>query len=431
MKDAHGNKLTYLASTKDDLAEQNQPLLLNVEVLENAITEATAQAPGGKHFEYLLQCFKRVSRGIRGLSPGQDDSKLDILKETRRLCMSYCVFAVTMPDMFGGAETSSNPLVDHLLAEPESDVGICTDFLTEACSRFEEDESIKEVIVQSAEELSRQLAKLDMNGTYHAYVLGIRNLLRFPQIVEAVTSSPMWAPKDLEAQDLETKTLLGPFFRISPMQPAVANNYFSAPRTRDKGFIASAQNAVRLTLRSHQDELFEIVNGIVRSGKGPRDQMLDWFALTVNKNHKKRAMRVDYKIVSSDGFMVNVTNVLDRLCEPFMDASFSKIDKIDVNYLRRNPRVDISDETKINADQQTSDEFYSHQADGATGFISECFFLTVAAHHYGTEAAQDRMMTLRKSIKRMEQEVNAMEGERHKYISVSEINRSTSRPTNI
>lgn len=52
--------------------------------------------------------------------------------------------------------------------------------------------------------------------------------------------------------------------------------------------------------------------------------MLDWFALCVNVNHKRRAMQVDQKQVSSDGFLVNVTVCLDQLCEPFMDATFSK-----------------------------------------------------------------------------------------------------------
>ena len=129
-------------------------------------------------------------------------------------------------------------------------------------------------------------------------------------------------------------------------------------------------------------------------------------------------MRVDFKTVSSDGFMVNVTSVLDQLCEPFMDARFGKIDRIDVDYLRRTPRVDISDETKINADQKTADEFYSQKADGTSNFISEIFFLTVAAHHYGTEAAQTRMSTMRRSIQRSEKDLEQFEAERHKYVNV-------------
>ncbi|SMR61144.1 unnamed protein product [Zymoseptoria tritici ST99CH_1E4] len=416
VKDIHGNNLIFLPSTRDDLTEQNRPELLNVDVLEGAITEAAGQAPGGNIFEYLLTCFKRVSRTIRS-ARAEDTAKLEILKETRRLCMSYCVFAVTMPEMFGENVAVTNALVDHLLADPESDLGICTDFLTQASALLEEDESIKEAIVNAAEELSRRLAHLDMLGDYTMYVRAMRNILRFPKIVDAVTQSPMWAPPDVEAQNIETSTILGPFFRLSPMQQNVANSYFSAPRTRDRGFIANGQNAIRMTLRTLQDELFTMADTVVRASPATRERILNWFALCVNKNHKKRAMRVDYRTVSGDGFLVNVTNALDRLSEPFMDASFSKIEKIDVDYLRRDPRVDISDETKINADQKASDEFYSHKADGKSNFISEVFFLTVAAHHYGTEAAQTRMTTMRKSVKRAEKDQEQFEAERHKYIN--------------
>ena len=115
--------------------------------------------------------------------------------------------------------------------------------------------------------------------------------------------------------------------------------------------------------------------------------------------------------------MLNVTNVLDRLCDPFMDAQFGKIDRIDANYLRRQPRVDISEETKINADQKAAEVFYGQKVEGTNNFISEVFFLTVAAHHYGTEAAQERLQTMRKSVKRLEQDLASMEGDREKFAS--------------
>lgn len=418
-RDAHGHQLVFLASTKEDLIADGSPLLVNTEKLDGVITEVATAAPGGKSFEYLLACFKRVARAIRGTKfSGPEDPKQDILKETRRLCMSYCVFAVTMPEMFEH-EATSNPLVDHLLADPDADSGICTDFLTEASSRFEEDESIKEAVVGAAEELSRQLAGKNMLEDYQNYLRGMRNLMRFPLIVDAITQSSMWMPEGIEAHAIETKTLLGPFFRLSPMQSDVAQSYFSSPKTRDRGFIANAQNASRITLRTHQAELFQMADAIVKSGPAQRGRILDWFAFCVNKNHKKRAMRVDPRIVSTDGFMVNITSVLDQLCEPFMDAKFGKIDRIDVNYLRRNPRVDISDETKINADQKAADEFYANHVEGTNNFISEVFFLTVAAHHYGTEAAQTSMDSMRKQVKYMEKDLVQFEAERHKYVNVS------------
>ena len=97
---------------------------------------------------------------------------------------------------------------------------------------MEEDDSIKEAIVGAAEELSRQLSQKTMLDDYTYFLRGLRNLMRFPKIVEAVTQSALWLPDSVEAQDIEKATLLGPFFRLSPIQAEVAENYFSAPRTR-------------------------------------------------------------------------------------------------------------------------------------------------------------------------------------------------------
>jgi ubiquitin conjugation factor E4 B len=98
-----------------------------------------------------------------------------------------------------------------------------------------------------------------------------------------------------------------------------------------------------------------------------------------------------------------------------MDVSFGKVDKIDPEYLRRSPRVSIEDETKINADQKASDEFYAQPASGANNFISEVFFLTVAAHHYGTEAANTKLEQIRRQLKNLEKQLKEFEGERQKF----------------
>jgi ubiquitin conjugation factor E4 B len=166
-----------------------------------------------------------------------------------------------------------------------------------------------------------------------------------------------------------------------------------------------------MSLRTHQTELLDIINHIIRTGKEPRERTLDWFARSVNLNHKRRAMQVDKTKVSSDGYMINLTVCLDQLCEPFMDSTFSKVDRIDVAYLRRNPRVDIKEETKLNADQQTSDNFYAEPAEEQSNFISEIFFLTLAAHHYGTEAAGSMLTELERTLRHMEKSIDKLEAE--------------------
>ncbi|KAH6639448.1 ubiquitin elongating factor core-domain-containing protein [Boeremia exigua] len=415
-QDVHGHKIYHASSLKQDLQDEGRPLRFTTDVLDSVVLEAASSHTQGNALEYLLGCWKRVARQSKSIT-NKSDPKYEIVRELRRICFNYAIFAATMPDMFGEEPPLENALTDRLLLGPEDDRGICFDFLQEACNRAEDDDTAKEALVGAVEDLSRRLARSSMNSDYKPHMLALRSLIRFPPLVTALVQSETFLPVDIEAQNIETQTLLGPFFRLSPMQGDVAVNYFSgAAGGGDKALIANAQRALRMTLQTHQDELFDISNTFIKN-KDSRESMLNWFALTVNKNHKRRALQVDAKTVSSDGFMVNVTVVLDRLCEPFMDASFSKIDRIDIDYLRRSPRVDITDETKINADEKTSEEFYGHKADGTSNFISEVFFLTVAAHHYGTEAANSKLTSLQKDVKWLKKELEKFETERHKYAS--------------
>ncbi|THY45819.1 hypothetical protein D6C99_06314 [Aureobasidium pullulans] len=417
VRDGSSQPLYYIESVRGDLIEQNEPLQLKTSLLDQALPEAAGLLNNITPLDYLLACWKRISKACRNMrSTDTENPRFKVLMEARRLCMSYCIFAITMPEMFGFETPPENALAKHLLAEPQSDSGIDHDFLNEAVSRFEEDESIKDALIGAVEQLSRQLAVMSMNDIeYKYYLTALRNLIRYPKIVEAITQSPAFLPAGVAAQDIEMITILGPFFRLSPLQNGVAQSFFTTPRSKDRAYIVNAQRSLRMTLNTHQEELFDLANMIVKSGKEPRERLLDWFAHCMNTNHKRRAMRVDEKTTSSDGFMINITNCLDRLCDPFMDATFSKIDRIDVNYLRRHPRVDISDETKMNADQKTSDAFYEQKVEGTNNFISEIFFLTVAAHHYGPEAASTRMEQLQKQVKHMEKELERFEADRHKY----------------
>ncbi|KAH8625818.1 Ubiquitin conjugation factor [Alternaria alternata] len=414
-QDAHGHKLYFASGAKSDLEDEGRPVRLSTDLLDSVILEAASSQTQGSALEYLMSCWKRVSKVLKNLT-NKTGPRFDVVKEARRLCFSYCIFAATMPDMFGEEAPAENALADRLLLGPDDERGICYEFLTEASQRIGEDDMIREALVGAMEDVSRRLSTVSMNGDYKPHMLILRVFVRFPPLVAALAQSETFLPASIEAQHIETHSFLGPFFRLSPMQAEVAMNYFAGSSAVDKGLIANAQRAVRMTLQTHQEELLDITNTFIKN-KESREKMLDWLALTVNKNHMRRAMQVDKKKVSSDGFMVNVTVILDRLCEPFMDATFAKIDRIDIDYLRRSPRVDIQDETKINADQKTSDEFYGTKASGTNNFISEVFFLTVAAHHYGLEAANTKLSTLQKDVKWLEKELVKLEPERSKYMT--------------
>jgi ubiquitin conjugation factor E4 B len=168
-RDAHGHRVYYLPSVRSDLEDEGVPVQLNISILDQAILEAASNLQEEEPLDYLLGCWKRVSRIFRGMR--SNDPRFGILKEARRLCFSYCIFAVTIPDMFGQEPSPVNSLAERLLVDSEHDRGICHDFLSEAVSRFDEDESVKEALVGAMEQLSRELSKLSMNDDYKPYIL--------------------------------------------------------------------------------------------------------------------------------------------------------------------------------------------------------------------------------------------------------------------
>lgn len=152
----------------------------------------------------------------------------------------------------------------------------------------------------------------------------MRNLVRYQPLATAITNSPIFNT-DVGADSFELVTILGPFFRLSPLHRDITLKYFSSPKTRDPGFILNSQRSLRMTQQIISSDLLDIINQLVRASKSAREHVLDWFAASVNINHKRRALKCDPKLVSSDGFMFNITTCLDQLCEPFMDAAFTKV----------------------------------------------------------------------------------------------------------
>ena len=98
--DGSNHRLVFLPSLRQELDEDQQPIRLSAEKLDQAIIEACSSIPHDKPvLDYLLPCWKRVLKAMKGLR-GYTTAKDGILKEARRLCMSHCVFAVEMPEFY-------------------------------------------------------------------------------------------------------------------------------------------------------------------------------------------------------------------------------------------------------------------------------------------------------------------------------------------
>lgn len=98
--DSKGTKLTYLPELKAELEQSGDPTKLTASSIDSAILEAAKYVPSSKPLlDYLLPCWKRVVKAAKPTRPLPPE-KAAVLQEAKRLCMSNCIFALTMPEYF-------------------------------------------------------------------------------------------------------------------------------------------------------------------------------------------------------------------------------------------------------------------------------------------------------------------------------------------
>jgi ubiquitin conjugation factor E4 B len=94
----------YLPGLRSELQDESKELRIETAMLDQALLEAASKAEAQRPLNYLLPCWKRITKLQKQFKRTRDDDpKFQVLCEAKRLCMSYCIFAMTMPEMFGYA----------------------------------------------------------------------------------------------------------------------------------------------------------------------------------------------------------------------------------------------------------------------------------------------------------------------------------------
>jgi ubiquitin conjugation factor E4 B len=137
--------------------------------MEPAILGRTALDDNQTPFHYLLGAWKRAAEMSRNIRPDRDkqaNAKIEILKEIRRLCVSYAGLSIMMPDMFADAPRETD-LCSYLLQDIYTEVKLPEEFLHELAKRFYDD-GLVEVIGSTITGISEEIASLKFNENYRS-----------------------------------------------------------------------------------------------------------------------------------------------------------------------------------------------------------------------------------------------------------------------
>ncbi|WBW74100.1 ubiquitin-protein ligase E4 Ufd2 [Schizosaccharomyces osmophilus] len=372
------NERYYLESFKKDLESEGHPCSFNEDNVDSALLTRLSTT-GDDTFKYLLNSWNSIYNVLKRLPKDEHlQFKANYLTNLKYLLVSYAGITILLPDTFN---CSTINFADLLTKSP----GIPLEFIVDFVARYE-NEGLDEIFVPVLETLSVKISRMNVETFEMNVIQVLLQLVSLKPVAALVPQLPSWCPST-NPGELEYKTFLGRISSLTVFTQEVANRYFSNSKDRSMQDIASSISSLRVVVSSYQEQLFQIVSALIRTSQEIREKVLDFLAMVVNVNHKRQSLHVDQFNITSDACMLNLAYVLNRLSEPFLDIKFSKIDRVQSEYLRRRPRIDFKEETKLNADQKSSEEFYSRGFEGSNNFISDIFFINLSYHHFGINAA--------------------------------------------
>ncbi|TDL23245.1 hypothetical protein BD410DRAFT_747294 [Rickenella mellea] len=464
----HGWEPVWLKHLQEELESENpeapRPLRLNIGMADRLLISrlevdpegaseedleymaVLASLPAGQTvFEYLVGCWKRhnTARAMllkRNYAPQDLQQALGLLDKLKDLIISYAGLTLQEPEMFkqppgkpiGPPElvasllslsTLSGPLVSSAPSDSALSDSEVPQFLADLAQRFEPDDELIDVlgpVVRQLcfhESLQRPGSVGGADSGWRGVVAGLEVLVSVKAIAVMIPKLPEWNPAHASAPTFERVSLMGPLMRLSVFDrewPAITQTYFSNPEKRSRADVDSSNASLRGTLKSLQSSLFQIFNAFVRVSPESREAVLQYFSRVVSLNVKRRGMQVEFDTVASDGFLVNLQTLLLRFAEPFMDATYSKIDRIDPLYLARSNRVDVTEETRLKATSEEAAEWVKEvQASGgpSPNFISEIFYLTAAMNHYGLMGTIQTYDDFQKQADEIQRHLDTLQGD--------------------
>ncbi|CAK6951281.1 ubiquitin conjugation factor E4 B isoform X1 [Scomber scombrus] len=205
-------------------------------------------------------------------------------------------------------------------------------------------------------------------------------------VCSLATSLPLWCPKPLSpgcGREIQRLSYLGAFFNLSVFaedNTKVGDKYFSGPAITMENTRVVSQS-LQHYLESARGDLFKILHNILLNGE-TRELALNYMAALVNYNVKKAQMQTDDKLVSTDGFMLNFLWVLQQL------STKIKLETVDPFYIfHPRCRLVVSlEETRVKATMEELKSWLTELHEDPAKFSepkfpTECFFLTLHAHH--------------------------------------------------
>lgn len=401
------SRIVYLEMTAAEILSEGKDLRLSRDLMERVLIDrlsgnfTSAEPP----FPYLLGCYRRAyDEGKKVLSmkdKNLSSEMVSVIKQAKKLAVSYCRIHLGNPDMFpnwDNSNASNKSNVSQLLPLIFSEVSSSVDgfggsgsgggiscppgFLDEFIKDSDFD-SVDPILKQLYEDLRGSVLNVSALGNFQQPLRALLYLVSIPAGAKSLVSHNWWIPKGayLNGRVIEMTSILGPFFHVSALpdqtifksQPDVGQQCFAEATTRRPADLLSSFTTIKSVMNNLYDGLAEVLRCLLKN-TNTRENVLEYLAEVINKNKSRANIQVDPISCASSGMFVNLSAVMLRLCEPFLDANLTKREKIDPKYVLNSSRLDIRGLTALHASSEEVAEWFTNNDSGrvdASGVYNE------------------------------------------------------------
>ncbi|KAI9396390.1 hypothetical protein POPTR_004G121200v4 [Populus trichocarpa] len=458
LADSSDPRIFYLEMTAAEILSEGKDLKLTRDLIERVLIDRlSVQSPNAEPpFNYLLGCYRRAVDELKKIANMKDKnvkSELELsIKQVKKLSVSYCRIHLGNPDLFGGdssvvrksGNSNVSPVLPLIFAMVDGfnsggiqppPPGFIEEFFREG-----DFDSLDPILKGLYEDLRGNVLKVSVLGNFQQPLRALLFLVSFNVGAKSLVSHKWWIPTGayVNGRVIEMTSILGPFFHISAWpdntifksEPDVGQQCFSDATNRRPADLLSSFTTIKTLVNNLYDGLAEVLLALLKNGD-TRESVLQYLAEVINRNATRAHIQVDPLSCASSGMFINLSAVMLKLSEPFLDANLSKRNKIDPNYVFHNNRLDLRGLTallassgeitqwlntpgKTDISAQSNDvenrlvQSQEATSSGRSGekskysFICECFFMTARVLNLGLLKAFSDFKHLVQEISRCE-----------------------------
>ncbi|KAI3840361.1 hypothetical protein MKX03_005857 [Papaver bracteatum] len=393
-------QVMYLEKMEAENLREGKSLLLNRDLMESVLLvgKLSGQFSGESVFQYLTGCYGRAFEEGKKISNMKDvdlqSSLLNgVIKPAKKLVARYCQIDLCNPDMFPHSEKISAgsalfPIIFNAVSENNTACG--NEFLNEFFTETDDYEIMAPIFEDLYDSLNHEISKVNDSplGNFVQPLKTLRMLVGFPNGGKALVNHPLWLPKGeaVNGRVIEKDSILGSFFHISDLTDFMIGGEVDYEQlcSTPHPFDVSSTNSPMILSKLY-DGLEKVLLCLLKDTQ-TRERVLEYIGDVIEKNSSRAHMNVDKATCASSGMFVNLSVVMLRLSNPFLE-DLIKRDKIDAKYVSNGTRLNFRRLTTLHASEEEigawADENKLKSGNSQYSFICECYFMTARVLNLG------------------------------------------------